>query len=131
MNHLQQTDPIDRILTSEAPILPTSGFALSVMDSIRAEAAEPARKFSSAIRFPWARVLPGAILALALLVWVLLRNVSALFADLHTTSPQLAQPTNLPLTTPLTTIGWLFLALAASLLPLLLIRKMMGRSALL
>ncbi len=126
-----QLDTLDNILAAEAPLLPSSGFALSVMDSIRAEASEPARNFSPAIHFPWARILPGAILALALLFWFLFRTATLLQANIHTIVQQPALPASIQLSAPLTTIGWLLVALASSLLPSLLIRKLMGRSALL
>lgn len=131
LERLQAVDNLDQILANEAPILPTSGFALSVMDSIRTEATQPASKFSSAIHFPWARILPGAILALALLIWLLWKFSAALLAELNSGANQLAQPAHIQLTTSLTTFGWLLLALTASLLPLLLIRKLMGSSELL
>lgn len=128
LDRMQAVEQIDHILASEAPLLPTSGFAFSVMDSIRAEASEPVRNFASAINFPWSRLLPGAILAFALLAWFLWKFSASLLADLR--SPlQLAQPITFQITPPLTTALWLLLALAASLLPLLLIRRMMGRSA--
>jgi hypothetical protein len=64
------TDDLDRILdrtlSDEEDIVPSSGFTLSVMDAVRRDAAAPAP-----IPFPWLRALPGlgvAGLALALVV---------------------------------------------------------------
>jgi hypothetical protein len=54
MNH----DEIDRVLSREEEILPSSGFAASVMEAVRREAAAPAP-----IPFPWKRALPGVVLA--------------------------------------------------------------------
>jgi hypothetical protein len=127
----QTPDPLDRILLTEAPLLPTSGFALSVMDSIRDEASQSESKFSSTISFPWTRILPGAILALSLLAWLIWKSAAAAFSELSTESFQLALPTHLQLTAPMNAVLWLLVALAASLLPMLLIRRIMGRSALL
>lgn len=50
-------DDLNRIL-SETEILPSSGFAASVMDAVRREAAAP-----PPIPFPWKRALPGLIVA--------------------------------------------------------------------
>ena len=51
-------DEIDRILSGEGEILPSSGFAVSVMDAVRREAAAP-----PPIPFPWKRALPGLVIA--------------------------------------------------------------------
>jgi len=61
-------DEIDRILSHEEELLPSSGFAAAVMDAVRREAAVPAP-----IPFPWKRALPGlvvAVLTLGLVGWV-------------------------------------------------------------
>jgi hypothetical protein len=47
-------DHLDRILLGQDTLLPSSGFAASVMDAIRQEAAAPAP-----IPFPWKWALPG------------------------------------------------------------------------
>jgi len=51
-------DEIDRILSPEEEILPSSGFTASVMDAVRREAAAP-----QPIPFPWKRASPGVALA--------------------------------------------------------------------
>jgi hypothetical protein len=58
-------DEFDRIM-SEEEILPSSGFAASVMDAVRREAAAP-----PPIPFPWKRALPGAVFAAAILIGIL------------------------------------------------------------
>jgi len=56
-------DDLDRILSTEQALLPSSGFLASVMDAVGTEAAAP-----PPIPFPWKRALPGlAVAALALL----------------------------------------------------------------
>jgi hypothetical protein len=45
---------LDRILSGEADLVPSSGFAASIMDSVRHEALTP-----PPIPFPWKRALPG------------------------------------------------------------------------
>ena len=56
-------DNLDRILSAEAPLQASSGFAASVMDRIRDEASAPAP-----IPFPWQRFLPAFMLAGAVLL---------------------------------------------------------------
>ncbi|MGB9205500.1 MAG: hypothetical protein WCB94_16200 [Terriglobales bacterium] len=68
MRRLIQHDEneIDSILSRADEILPSSGFAVSVMDAVRREAAAP-----PPIPFPWKRALPGLViggLALALVL---------------------------------------------------------------
>lgn len=69
--------PLDKILLDDT-ILPTSGFAASVMDRIAAEASAPAP-----IPFPWKFALPGlaalllAILAAIRLISEIRRNLAA------------------------------------------------------
>jgi len=66
---------MDRILTRQDEIQPSSGFAASVMEAVRREAAAP-----PPIPFPWKRALPlGALAAIALIVTV----VVAVFAATH------------------------------------------------
>jgi hypothetical protein len=122
---------LDHILMNEAPLLPTSGFTLSVMDSIRAEATQPMTKFSSAIQFPWKRILPGAILALVPLTWLLWKSSASFLTELNSSSVSFTLPTQIESSPLVHSAPWLLVALAASLLPLFLIRKIMGRSALL
>jgi hypothetical protein len=66
---------MDRILFRQDEIVPSSGFAASVMEAVRREAAAP-----PPIPFPWKRALPlGALAAIALLLTV----VVVVFAASH------------------------------------------------
>jgi hypothetical protein len=47
-------DDLDRILTRDDAIVPSSGFVSSVMDAVMRETATP-----PAIPFPWKRAIPG------------------------------------------------------------------------
>jgi hypothetical protein len=47
---------VDRALTREVEIIPSSGFVRSVMAAVRSEAAAP-----PPIPFPWKRALPGML----------------------------------------------------------------------
>jgi len=69
----QDEDEIDRILSREDEILPSSGFALSVMDAVRREAAAP-----PPIPFPWKRALPGLVVGAFVLALVFVAVVAAI-----------------------------------------------------
>lgn len=47
-------DDLDRILSSDDLIEPSSGFAMNVMNAVRRQAAEP-----PPLRFPWSRFAVG------------------------------------------------------------------------
>ena len=66
-------DEINRILSREDEILPSSGFAVSVMDAVRREAAAP-----PPIPFPWKRALPGLVVGGIALALVLVAGVVAI-----------------------------------------------------
>lgn len=68
-------DEFDRIM-SEEEILPSSGFAASVMEAVRREVAAP-----PPIPFPWKRALPGAVFAAATLIGILAICTIELFSS--------------------------------------------------
>src|ERR1035441_4145137 len=72
---------IDRILSREEEILPSSGFTVSGMDAVRREAAVP-----SPIAFPWRRALPGLIIGGVALAVVLVTGVVALARSARTSA---------------------------------------------
>lgn len=60
-------EELNRILSKDAKIVPSSGFVASVMDVVRREATAPP------IPFPWKRALPGlCVCGLALLLVVII-----------------------------------------------------------
>ena len=65
-------DDLDRMLSREEAIVPSSGFVSSVMDAVRWEASTP-----PPIAFPWKWALPGLAAWTTLLVWF----VIAVFAQ--------------------------------------------------
>jgi len=73
MKRLIGHEEIDRILSREDEILPSSGFAVSVMNAVRREAAAP-----PPIPFPWKRALPGLVVAGFALALVLVAGVVAI-----------------------------------------------------
>jgi hypothetical protein len=108
-------DVLDRILSREEEILPSSGFAASVMDAVRREADAP-----PPIPFPWKRALPlfaAAAVALVLVVVVLVMGIPQL-GRAGSSSPSAGgwMPTLLPLanTTLTSAAGWVLLVLALS-----------------
>jgi hypothetical protein len=76
-----RNDDLDRILSKEQEILPSSGFVTSVMDAVRRETAAP-----RAIPFPWKRALPGLCVAGLAIVWVFVAG-SMLFLRGTATQP--------------------------------------------
>ena len=68
---MRQED-LDRLLSSEEPIVPSSGFADVVMQAVRRETTAP-----PPISFPWKCVLPGLGLAGLLMVVMLFAPVPA------------------------------------------------------
>ncbi|MGB6386564.1 MAG: hypothetical protein WBD25_01530 [Terriglobales bacterium] len=77
---LAENEEIDHMLSHEDEILPSSGFAVAVMDAVRREAAAP-----PPIPFPWKRALPGLVVGGLVLVFALVAGVVAI-VQLATTS---------------------------------------------
>jgi hypothetical protein len=57
-------EEIDRVLSDEPDIVPSSGFVASVMDAVTAEATAPP------LAFPWKRAWPLGAGFVALLLWL-------------------------------------------------------------
>jgi hypothetical protein len=76
---------INSILSREDEIFPSSGFAVSVMDAVRREAAAP-----PPIPFPWKRALPGLVVGVLVLAVVLVAGVAAIVQLGKATTPQLS-----------------------------------------
>jgi hypothetical protein len=116
---------IDRILAPEEQLVPSSGFAASVMERIREEAAAP-----PPIPFPWKRAIPGIVLAAGVFGWgavELTRQAisamrSAQFVPFHLSASMLR---------PVERIGWVAIALGVSFASWALSRFMTGDSRLL
>lgn len=123
-------DPeIDRILSRQDEILPSSGFAASVMEAVRREAAAP-----PPIAFPWKRALPGIVLAALVLALVLFVGVAIIAQIGRGTSSLLLATTPSFLPTLVwqvairSAVGWTALALFAAFVSVKLsIRLAAGR----
>lgn len=83
MNNDLETRPnsaIEDVLATEDALVPSSGFAGSVMERVHAEAARTHKP----IGFPWRRFLPGLVLVLPGLVYLaqlLIKSILAAGAD--------------------------------------------------
>jgi hypothetical protein len=62
---LMKDHEFDRILSSEGDLVPSSGFASTVMDAVRSEALAP-----PPIPFPWKRASPGIAAGALALVYL-------------------------------------------------------------
>ena len=116
---------IDDILATEEELIPSSGFLGAVMESVREEAAMPAP-----IPFPWKRAVPGFVLAAGVFGWgavELVRLGVPAMKGISLVAPRLPAAR----LQPMEQVGWVALALGASLLSWLLSRRLAGRSGLL
>ena len=127
-------DDIDGILCQHDEIVPSSGFAASVMDAVRREASAP-----PPIPFPWKRALP--IVLLAAFALALAVAGSAVFI-LHVATMQGAQsqtlsaaPISLPSLSSLTLRGdpaspwvWLVISLLVAWVSVKLSMRLSGGS---
>jgi hypothetical protein len=59
-------EDVDRVLSAEGDIVPSSGFVAAVMEAVTAEATAPP------LTFPWKRALPLVAAFPALLLWLVL-----------------------------------------------------------
>jgi hypothetical protein len=109
-----EENEMNRILSREEEILPSSGFAASVMDAVRREAAAP-----PPIPFPWKRALPVLVAGGFVLVMVFVTLVVAI-AQVIRSSASAQFSTSLPsMLTPIFALqrnlgnaaGWCVLAL--------------------
>jgi len=118
-------DSIDRILTTEEELIPSSGFLASVMERVQEEAAAP-----PPIPFPWKRAIPGILLTVAVLgggAYLLVRSLLPAARGLLLSPP----PLSAALVQSLQDAAWVAGALAAAQVCWLFSRRLAGRSGLL
>jgi len=115
---------LDRILSKEPEIVPSSGFVAAVMDTVRREAATP-----PPIAFPWRYALPGLVAAGVMVVSIVILG----FTQLVRMGP--AASTSTTFASTLASIlqaanmagaGWIAVALLLSLASLLLRMRLGG-----
>jgi len=132
----QDEGEINRILSREDEILPSSGFAVSVMDAVRREAAAP-----PPIPFPWKRALPGLVAGGFVLAMVFVTVVAAIVQLIRASTSTTAQfSMSLPsLLKPILGLGlqrnltiaanWTVLALLVTLVSVKLSMRLASRRA--
>jgi len=109
-------DDLDRILSTGQDVVPSSAFVANVMAAVRRECKTPAP-----ISFPWWRVVPGlAIGAVALTAFFIIAAIQ-LYAGAAVAGPLPRVFVNVVETTNRVGLGWIALALAASLIPMRLV----------
>jgi hypothetical protein len=112
-----EEEEMNRILSRDDEILPSSGFAASVMQAVRREAAAP-----PPIPFPWKRALPGVVVAglvLARILVVGISDISRLISASASPQPSTSSPSILPFLLPRTMespVGWIVLGLLIAFL---------------
>jgi hypothetical protein len=117
-------EKLDRILSTDGDLEPSSGFVASVMERVRDEAAAP-----QPIPFPWKRIAPAIVLMLAALVWCGVELARLGLPEIRTEG---FAGSHLPsgVVQPITAAGWVAAALGVSLLSWWFSRRMIGRSGL-
>jgi len=116
---------IDRVLSREDDIFPSSGFAASVMEAVRRESTAP-----PPIPFPWKRAWPIILLAsLALALGI----VGTIVAAVELSRPPATSLTSLPSITTLIPAGapnstwvWTALSLVAAFISVKLSMRLAG-----
>lgn len=126
-------DPIDSLLDqnfagSAEELAPSSGFVLSVMESIHAQVSEP-----SPIAFPWRRVMPGVVAVLcglAALIVVGLRTIHTGTTAGPTTQVHALLAHSFPpaVTSGEMTLCWVLLAACLSIVVVAASLRLAGRS---
>jgi hypothetical protein len=133
--HTRIETEIGQILAGEEELLPSSGFAASVMERVRQEAALPAP-----IPFPWKRAIPLLLLACGGIVWSTVELVRLGAPGLNLTALGQSAQSWLTISLPplsavqlrsLEQAGWVALALGTSLVSWLVSRRLAGRGGLL
>jgi hypothetical protein len=117
-----ESDPIHRILASEEPIVPSSGFLSAVMECVENEWRAPAP-----IPFPWKRALPGFVLAGGVFGWGGYKFIHMCILAVREIAAAPAQLTAAALG-PIEQVAWVGMALVVSLLSWMLSRRIVGLS---
>jgi hypothetical protein len=117
MNH----DDLDRLISHEPGIVPSSGFTTSVMDAVRAQAQAPAP-----IPFPWKRALPGIAAAVLALAWIIFACVAVVSSNGGAVQVLSVPSTVQPLWHA---ASWVLIALATAAASLLFSWRIAARSA--
>ena len=115
---------LDRILSRDGGIVPSSGFVARVMDAVRQEASTP-----RPIPFPWKRAVPGLAAWGVVLVTAVMASRSAVSAEVESFSywaRLLSAASTVLATADRLGIGWVALALLLSLGSVMLSMRLTG-----
>jgi hypothetical protein len=117
-----EIDPIDRILSRDGELVPSSGFLASVMERVREEAAAPAP-----LPFPWKRFLPGILLLAGVFGWGAIQFFRYLPQAMQSLSSTVQ---HLPILAArdFTQAGWIALACVLALVSWLFAKRLAGPS---
>jgi hypothetical protein len=116
-----EEDAMNRILSRNDEIRPSSGFTASVMEAVRREAAAP-----PPIPFPWKRALPGVVVAALVLAWILIAWIAVLSRLIGASTPpklSISSPSVAPLLfhgNMESAVGWSVLGLVIGLVSTIL-----------
>lgn len=117
-------DAMDEILATEDALVPSSGFAASVMEQVREEAAAP-----MPIPFPWRRAAVGMVLALGVFAWFGVELAQMVMRAIHTgTTASMEIP--VPAIAALGQWDWVAIALGITLASWVLARRLAGSDGL-
>ena len=108
-------DDLDRVLSRDDDIVPSSGFVFSVMDAVTREAATP-----PAIPFPWRRAVPGFV------AWAVTLVAVAVAAFRWTEDPSASAMAGLVEAAASIGAGWIVLALLMSFVSVKLAMRLAG-----
>lgn len=118
----KDSSAINIVLAAEEQLVPSSGFAASVMDRVHEEARIPAP-----LPFPWKRAIPGIGLAVGVFGWAAVEFLKqAIPAARAFSFAQL--PFAMPVSRPVEETGWVLFALVVSLISWILSRRLAGLS---
>ena len=121
MNSANPVTPLDRILESDEPILPSSGFLAAVMERVEEESRAPAL-----IPFPWKRAILAIPFIIGVIGWFAYEFVRSGIPALHrAVVPQLHL--SVAPRTPLDQATWVALAFVVSMLSWKLARRLTGQ----
>lgn len=105
-------DDLDRILSTDQDVVPSSAFVGSVMAAVRREASAP-----SPISFPWWRLVPGLAICAVALTTLLVIAAIQFYGGAAVAGPVPRVLVNVVEISNRVGLGWIALALVASLIP--------------
>lgn len=106
------------ILENEDELVPSSGFAASVMERVRAEAAAP-----PPIPFPWKRAVPGFVVAAGVFGWAAVEFARSFGPGMAAMRLPPIHMAGWPVR-PIEQVGWLAGALVVSLVSWMVSRRL-------